>query len=128
MFGLQFFRIIVVLLAIIAVLHHFALSNALYVLIPNLDTFVHALAGFTLGLMSVSIFDKYYNRVVKNHYYARMFVFLLVVVIVVAVGWEVFEKIIGFTSYLDVEDTTTDLAAGIIGGIAAYGLHRFIQW
>jgi|GEM_PF-1616384 len=128
MFGLRFFKTIAILLAFIALIHRFALSSALYVLIPNLDTFLHGLAGFTLALMAVSLFEKMYDITVTMHYYLKLLIFVLVVVIVVAVGWEVFEKMIGFTSYLDVADTVTDLLAGVAGGLIGYGLYRFIQW
>jgi len=133
MFHFRFLKTIVVLLLVIAGVHHLALSNALYVLIPNLDTIIHAAAGFVVGLTAISFAEKMYdintvNHQKVNHPDVKIFICVLLAAIIIGVAWEVFEKFIGFTSYLDIEDTVIDLIADVAGAMAAFGVYRFINW
>lgn len=125
---MRFLKTTLLLLTSIAIIHCLALSHALYVLIPHLDTVVHTMAGFAVGLAAISLFENMYAPTKGSHNTLKVFIGLLVASIFIGVGWEVFEKMIGFTSYLDTVDTATDLGADIAGSLLAYGYYRFIIW
>lgn len=127
MFKMRFIKSIIILLVFVALLHIFALSNSLYILIPSLDTMIHAISGFITGMAAISIFERVFQKCSKPKK-LKLFLSLVFTIIIVGVGWEIFEKQIGFTSYLDTQDTITDLIADIVGALSAYGMYRFIIW
>ena len=111
-----------VLIAVIAVLHILALEHDWYFLYRWLDFIVHLLGG---AWIIVSIFwitfktESHFERGVEAEY---AFIALLSVLII-SIGWELFEIWIGNTS-LTVphywNDTISDLTADVVGGAIAY--------
>ena len=107
-----------VLCAILAGLHIYGLAHFWYWRYRWFDTPMHILAGVITGVLIVSYFKSF-----------RPITFL-VIVAVVALGWELFEYIFkistGQPNYI--WDTSHDILNDALGAIAVYIVARFTVW
>lgn len=104
----------------LAVSHSLALSMYLYWRYPWLDIPMHTLGGATVALGYLTFFEFYPPLADR---YIR-FVPALLLVLVVALSWEVFEVLIGVSleepNYL--ADTVLDVCCGLAGGALGYAV------
>lgn len=106
-----------ILAALLATLQHWALREYLYWQYPWFDTPMHFLGGLTAGTFIVGLLRK-----------KRAQLFLLGMVLV-AVGWEVFEFSIGIPREANfVFDTSLDLLMDTVGMATVYLVARYTLW
>ena len=114
------FIFIFALMSLIALLHTAATELFLYWLYPWFDTLVHFLGGLFIGLSALWLFFE-------SRYFAlersalRAFLVTLGAIIVVGVGWEIFELVAGIPIEDNfVADTITDLSMDVLGAMLGY--------
>lgn len=104
---------------LVGVLHFVASAFYYYWTIIWFDNLMHFLGGLTIGLLSLWIYFSIYkdSNLTRKQIIARSLLF----VIVVGVGWEVFEYVndIAQSAESYSRDTAQDLVADIIGAILA---------
>lgn len=114
---LAWFCIALVTTAILAVAHYVALADYLYWTYRWLDTPMHLLGGFALASLLIAFLFRHR----PGYFIAGM--------VLVAVGWEVFEAMLGFPQPADyVLDTAHDILNDALGASAAYILARYTIW
>jgi len=114
---LYWFLLALVSSGVLALVHNVASAEYLYWTYRWLDVPMHILGGFALASLLVAFLFRF-----------RPGYFLLGMV-VVAVGWEVFEAFIGIPRPADyLFDTATDVLNDAIGGSLAYILARYTIW
>lgn len=97
-------------------LHYLGSTFFLYWDVDWFDTLVHFIGGLAVGLIFLTIFAK------KISSKTLIFSSTLFFVLLVGVGWEVFEYVFNIANPTGgnyVEDTTHDLIADIVGGFAS---------
>lgn len=111
--------------SILAVSHISALYFSLYWHYLWLDIPIHFLGGITvvfgisiLPFLHIHYFEKFYS-----------FKICLIVVVCIALLWELFEISIGFSTYQDkfFLDTLLDLVMGTLGGVVGYGIVQSVK-
>jgi len=124
------FRFIFGLIALIAILHILAIEFYLYWTLWWFDVLIHFLGGLWIGL-SVLWFVFLSGYVTRFQLqYTNALILTLLSIIIVAVGWEVFEFFV--ESPLEENymfDTITDLIMGTFGALSgyAYVVSNYIQ-
>ncbi len=102
---------------VLAVAHVYASSVDLYWTYRWLDIPMHILGGFALGSLIIAFLMRHKPG---------MFWLLM---LGVAIGWEVFEVLIGMPRPTDYPlDTLKDLIDDGVGALIAYGLARLTLW
>ncbi|MGM0629114.1 MAG: hypothetical protein ACQESA_01695 [Patescibacteria group bacterium] len=100
------------------VFHLLAIFFYLYWFYWWLDTLMHFLGGFTFGLLAMWFDRKLLPY--REIYFEESFFRVFIAVLTVAVFWEVFEFIIGYTDPslggLFWAGTFADITAGLLGG------------
>lgn len=103
--------------SILMVIHVLSLELFLYWRYPWLDIPMHALGGAVVALLFFTIHDltpKYPDRLLYP-------IPVLLLTLLVALGWEVYELQIGIPIETDYKiDTITDLIMGMLGAIMGY--------
>ncbi|MGM0482314.1 MAG: hypothetical protein ACQEP6_00415 [Patescibacteria group bacterium] len=100
------------------VFHLLAIFFYLYWFYWWLDTLVHFLGGFSLGLLAMWVDRKLtpYREIYFEEHFFRVFL----AVFIISVFWEVFEVIVGYTDpslgSLFWAGTLADITAGLLGG------------
>lgn len=115
--------------ALVAVMHYVALTLFLYWRTEWFDVVMHFAGGFLIGLLAAYTF--YTSGLVSFPREHRGAVFAVIVgsVLVVGLGWELWELFLGFTDVIaDQADTMQDVAMDIVGGIAAFLYARKALW
>jgi len=80
-----------------------------------MDIMMHFLGGLLIGLIALLVSAHYKIQI------RRMFLATLGVVLIVGIGWEIFEYVSGIFILEDpFPDTFYDLVMDTVGGIAAY--------
>ncbi len=103
--------------AILALVHNVATAESLYWTYRWLDVPMHLLGGFGMASLLIAFLFRYRP------------VYLLLGMVAISVGWEVFEVLIGTPQSADyVFDTAKDLLNNAIGGSVAYVLARYTIW
>jgi hypothetical protein len=106
-----------ILAALLASLQHWALRDYLYWQYPWFDTLMHFLGGLTAASFIVGVLRE------KR---AQLF---LIGMVLVAVGWEVFEFSIGTSREANfVFDTSLDLLMDTVGMATVYLVARYTLW
>lgn len=106
-----------VLAALLAVLQHVALAESLYWHYPWFDTLMHFLGGLAVASFIVGLLHKHRAQV------------FLAGMVGIAVGWEVFEFIIGTQREANfVFDTALDLLMDTLGMATVYLIARYTLW
>jgi hypothetical protein len=101
----------------LAIAHYVALTDYLYWTYRWLDSPMHVLGGFALGSLLIAFLFRF--RPWKY----------IVGMLLVAVGWEFFEALIGMQQPADyVLDTATDVLCDGVGASVAYLLARITIW
>jgi hypothetical protein len=98
---------------LIACVHGAALMHDWYFFYPYLDTFVHVLGGFWIACMAALSLAAWGKMQL-----ARMYLYLVPTVVLVACAWELYELAIGLNPAANYAyDTFLDVCAGTFGGI-----------
>lgn len=120
------FRFIFGLIALIAILHILAIELYFYWALWWFDVLIHFLGGLWIGL-SVLWFVFLSGYVTRFQLqYTNALILTLLSIIVVAVGWEVFEFFVENPLEENyVFDTITDLIMGTLGALSGYG---YVVW
>ncbi|KND46986.1 MAG: putative membrane protein (4 TMH) [Parcubacteria bacterium C7867-004] len=104
--------------AVVGVLEQWAITDFLYWRYTWFDIVMHFLGGLTIGLALVALIGSRFRPV-----------WFLVLMIAVAVGWEVFEALVGIPREANFKlDTALDLLMDTLGALLAYGIARFTLW
>ena len=107
-------------MSLIALLHTAATELFLYWLYPWFDTLVHFLGGLFIGLSALWLFFESRYIALKRSA-LRAFVVTLGAIIVVGIGWEIFELVAGIPIEDNfVADTITDLSMDVLGAMLGY--------
>jgi hypothetical protein len=123
-----FFRELFWLLAVIALLHYFALSYFLYWTVDWFDILMHFLGGFWVAIVAAYLIyffsstkdDNYGVKYIKEHK-ILFFLSLVGATLIVGLTWELWEVFVGFTDTLnDLGDTILDVVMDTIGAICAF--------
>ncbi len=116
-------RILALLVCVIAVLHIAATVFYLYWEFWWYDMLLHFLGGVFIGLLVLWLrFLSGYVSVPASFSARHAFLFTLCWLLVIGIGWEVFEQLIGITWSLEGYwvDTSIDVALDLVGGTAAF--------
>jgi len=106
-----------VLSGLLAYLQYWALADLLYWYYPWFDTFMHFLGGLAVATFGIAILDT-----------RRVLVFVTIM-LMVAVGWELFELGINQDRETNfVFDTSLDLLMDALGMSVAYVIARYTLW
>ncbi|MFZ2886688.1 MAG: hypothetical protein WA021_02595 [Minisyncoccia bacterium] len=111
------FYIQALLLALIAIVHAFALMHDLYWYYPLLNRAAHFSGGLWVALATIWLLA----------HLAREFRFVRVmtIVVLVSIAWEIFEVAIGMTHEQNyVLDTSLDLIMDTLGGMCGFFIAR----
>jgi uncharacterized membrane protein YjdF len=113
--NLLFAQLVVV--ASLASVHRYAMTNYFYWLYPLFDTIPHFLAGLWAGLFAFWLAVKFGKE--PSLFFGLGMAFML------GVTWEIFEALIGMTHLpSDILDTLKDLSVDLIGAGAGIFLSR----
>lgn len=121
---------IFVLAIVVACMHYAALELYLYWTTDWFDILMHFLGGFLIGLLAVFLFyTSGYVQFPKDHV-GSAFAIVLSSVLVVGLGWELWELFLGWTDVLaDRGDTILDVIMDTFGGVCAFlYASRHIVW
>ena len=118
---------IAILVCAIAALHFLAINYYLYWMFWWYDIILHFLGGVFSGLFVLWL--RYFSGYLGAHAVPtlpRVFLFVGVSVLIVGIGWEVFEWVVGETFRMEGywKDTIVDVVLDLLGGIAAAGLFQ----
>jgi len=96
-----------------------------YYLIPKLDMLMHLLGGILIGLIVLKVFFTGKRAKIAHDHKVSTALLVLIGVMIVGVGWEVFEYGVGLTPFYKVatQDTFSDLffdAAGALVSVLWY--------
>lgn len=114
---------------LIGVLHKVALSLYLYWTTNWYDIMMHLLGGFWIGIVVIYIFfvSGYFSLPKENR--LLVFLFTLSAVLVVGLGWELWELFARLTDvFEDKVDTIMDVIVDFIGGALAFIYSKKYIW
>lgn len=114
---------------LIGVLHKVALSLYLYWTTSWYDIMMHLLGGFWIGIVVIYIFfvSGYFSLPKENR--LLVFLFTLSAVLVVGLGWELWELFARLTDvFEDKVDTIMDVIVDFIGGALAFIYSKKYIW
>ncbi len=113
---------------IIAVLHYAALTLFFYWTVSWFDIFMHLLGGFIIGLIAVFILLNNFRMGILEDKKVTL-ILVLSFVIIIGLGWELWELFFGFTNILeDRVDTLIDVTMDFIGGYFAFLYSKKYLW
>lgn len=121
---------IFVLAIVVALMHYAALELYLYWTTSWFDVVMHFLGGLLIGLLAVFFFYTSGYVTFPREHRGAAFAIVIASVLVVGLGWELWELFLGWTDVLaDRGDTILDIIMDTLGGCVAcmYGL-RHIVW
>lgn len=114
LFGVQ-----AILLIAIAAAHAYALSVDLYWYHPFVNRIIHFAGGLWVAFAALWAIAQQGRRV--------HFLSILGIVVLVSIGWEIFEVAIGMTNEKNYAlDTALDLLMDVCGGTAGYFVAKFM--
>ena len=112
----------------IATLHYIALTLFFYWTVSWFDIFMHLLGGFIIGLIAVFILLNTFRIGILEDKKVTL-ILVLSFVIIVGLGWELWELFFGMTNILeDRLDTFIDLVMDFIGGYFAFLYGKKYLW
>ncbi len=116
--------ILLVLASTVALLHSFALAFELYWILPWFDIGMHFFGGATVALLLYALMDFK----VPVPLLANSLGGFLLVVLAIAIGWEVFEVWVGIAMAPNyVLDTSVDIVMGLLGCFVGFYLGRALH-
>lgn len=119
-----------ILAIVIAVLHLLALKFSLYWIVPWTDIVMHLLGGLWVALFGMYILFVMKIVHLPECHRPNMFLVTMGFVLLVGLGWELWELLSGLTFVLrDKVDTIIDLVMDILGGGLGfwYGVNKVCQ-
>ena len=108
---------------IVAGLHYAALTFSLYWTTDWFDILMHFLGGFVIGLGAIFVFfTSGYIAITQTVRHHRVAILIVVMsVLIVGLGWEVWELFVGFTDrFSELGDTILDVIMDTCGAFAAF--------
>jgi len=116
-------RILALLVCVIALMQSAAIVFSLYWTLWWYDILLHFLGGIFIGLLVlwVRFLSGYFPAPSFPWSHGHLFLFTLFWTLIIGVGWEVFEWLVGNTWSMERYwlDTTLDVALDLIGSIVA---------
>jgi hypothetical protein len=114
-----FVSIFIFLFSLFAIFHQIALTFSLYWYYWWFDILMHFWGGVLLGLLFyIVIKSRWFNLKPKT-------LFIVSFLLVVTLGWELFEWLIKSISNVNyVTDTITDITMGLFGGLLVHIISR----
>lgn len=111
----------------VLILHILALKFFLYWSTSWYDIGMHFLGGFLIGLLIISFIKRiHHGDEILNT--KLLFISVISGVLVVALGWELWEIFVGFTNVLkDQADTVLDIIMGLTGGVVS-GFYYYFKY
>lgn len=109
---------------LISLLNYLAIQLFLYWTTDWFDILMHFLGGLLIGLIVISVIKRFAegDNLNKNLLYLSV----ILGVLVVGLGWELWEIFVGFTDVItDQTDTILDLIMDLIGSIGAVFYYYF---
>lgn len=107
------------LIALIGAIHILALKLYLYWLFPWLDVFMHFGGAMWVALAAMWLFSSVHRKLT--------FMRVLIIIIAVSVGWELFELWGGIPREANFAfDTSLDLLMDVVGGITGYAVGKYL--
>ena len=114
-----------ILIVVIAAVHVNAMTYRWYFVYWWLDIPMHFLGGAWIALAMVWAFLSFKQL----SGFRRIFLAILLSVLIVGVGWEIFEYKLGERFFIEHEtyaiDTSIDLFMDILGGVVVYAIINF---
>lgn len=105
---------------LVAGLHYMALKLFLYWTTPWFDIVMHFLGGFLIGIIILCILINFIGVAFLNNKKV-LFILTLSGVLVVGLGWELWEIFLGWTDVLEDQfDTILDVVMDSIGAFLAF--------
>lgn len=106
---------------VLGILHHLAIANFWYWIYWWFDILTHFLGGFLIGLLLIWGYYRISDFYPSVCTFTRPHVFVLPMVLLVAVAWELLEVWGGVSVHHPhfATDTAIDLVVGSVGGLAA---------
>lgn len=110
---------------VVLILHILALKFYLYWTIGWYDILMHFLGGFLIGLLIISFIRRIHvGEEILNT--KLLSISVISGVLVIALGWELWEIFVGFTNILkDKGDTILDIIMGLGGGLSSVFYYYF---
>ncbi|KKQ07014.1 MAG: hypothetical protein US18_C0027G0007 [Parcubacteria group bacterium GW2011_GWB1_36_5] len=115
----NFTKWLVSLIFFILLVHSLALKFYWYFTIWWLDMFVHFLGGFWIGLVALWFFSKKFKFLTESKAFIGIILKILFFVLLVGIGWEVFEILVNDViakDSFDYLDILSDLFFDLVGG------------
>lgn len=121
---------IILLTIFVATVHWIASLYDLYFLIPSLDIIMHFLGGLLIGLMILNLLFVRGLFGFAHTHHGVVIVTVLMGVLFVGLGWELFEVFFDLTaiSRIDMIDTVLDLVMDLSGGSVALWWYYSMVW
>lgn len=110
---------------LVTVMHSLAYKFFLYWTTDWYDILMHFLGGLLIGLIVISFIQRLHldEEIINKK---LLFVSVILAVLVIGLGWELWEIFIGFTNVLkDQVDTIIDLVMDTLGGFFAILYYYF---
>lgn len=110
-----------IFLGLLLLINEFATSYAIYVVYQGLDTPMHFVGGFGVGIVAIGLLRSWFTK--RRYHATPQFWYTMVLVIAVGVVWEVAEayyKVSVIFGGLFWFDTIKDLLMDTFGGILSY--------
>lgn len=102
---------------VLAVVHYLSINLHWYYYYPQIDIALHLLGGFVTSLLG------YYILRTENRHISAEFALVYIVALLglVTVGWEVFEQTFAITKDAGFSaDTMSDIMFGVVGGMVGW--------
>lgn len=117
-------KILAITLILLFVLNFIAMRFHLFYVLPWLDTVLHFVGGFALGVLSLIVSAAWEGRYHSGH----ILLSIVLVTLLGAIAWEAIEfnldRFTGLGLQESVLDTILDIIAAFVGAFAAYGALR----
>jgi len=111
---------------ILAVGHHLLISKGWYYQYPHVDMPMHLLGGFVGALAAYAAIVTVVDVSVSAE---KSLVGIMLAVLAIVIGWEVFEHIWGITEDAGLSlDTMSDMLFGLVGGLVGWCAVTAIRW
>lgn len=118
MFKQRIFSVSLIVLVVLAVMHFLGIKFEIYFYFEKYDIPMHILGGLWVALTVFWLTPYFSTSLSIKNYKIKSFFFALIIVLIMATVWEVFELASGITSTSDdvfLGDTVGDYICAIVG-------------
>jgi hypothetical protein len=113
---------------LISVMHYAALKFFYYWTISWYDILMHLMGGFLIALIAIYILINFFHSAILEDKKITA-ILILSFVLIVGLGWELWELFLGFTDVIaDRFDTLIDILMDFIGGYFAFLYNKKFLW